>query len=257
MARFRVFCSFAQESALIGEDTMPKDAATANTGDTGAMNTLSVAIVEDDPNLLWHFCGLIEVEPDMRLAGTATSVRDGLAMMERVSADVLLCDLGFPDGNGIDIVRYAVEHHPATHVLVVTMFSDNDHVFYSIEAGAAGYLLKDAMPDQFIEAIRDVVNGGCPINPGIARRLLRAFRRQPPDASSTAVAALACDNPLSARETEILELLAKGLSFSEVAELLFISAHTANAHARKIYRKLAVNSRSEAVYEGRQMGIVS
>jgi len=234
-----------------------KQAEGSGIGDSGIMNSLSVAIVEDDPNLLWHFCGLIEAEPDMRLAGTATGVRDGLAMMERVSADVLLCDLGLPDGNGIDIVRYAVERHPAIHVLVVTMFSDNDHVFHAIEAGAAGYLLKDALPDQFAESIRDVANGGCPINPGIARRLLRAFRRPPPDAPSAAVAASVCDNPLSVRETEILELLAKGLGFGEVAELLFISAHTVTAHVRKIYRKLAVNSRGEAVYEGRQMGIIS
>ncbi|MDP4029530.1 MAG: response regulator transcription factor [Gallionella sp.] len=220
------------------------------------MNTLSVAIVEDDPNLLWHYCALIEAEPDMRLAGTATGVRDGLAMMERVSADVLLCDLGLPDGNGVDIVRFAVDRNAAIHVLVVTMFSDNDHVFHAIEAGAAGYLLKDAMPDQFAESIREVANGGCPINTGIARRLLRAFR-PPPDASSAAVAASAGGNPLSARETEILELLAKGLGFGEVAKLLFISAHTVTAHVRNIYRKLAVNSRGEAVYEGLQMGIIS
>lgn len=236
---------------------MTQAAAAAGNGNTGAMNSMSVAIVEDDPNLLWHYCALIEAEPDMRLAGTATSVQDGIAMMERIGADVLLCDLGLPDGNGVDIVRYAIAQHPEIHVLVVTLFSDNDHVFRAIEAGAAGYLLKDAMPGQFAETIREVANGGSPINPGIARRLLRAFQqRKPLDAPPAVVAASGGGNPLSARETGILELLAKGLSFGEVAELLFISPHTVTAHVRKIYQKLTVNSRSQAVYEARHMGII-
>lgn len=228
---------------------MKEEAGKAGAGDASAMNRLTVAIVEDDPNLLWHYCELIAAEPDMRLAGTATSVRDGLAMMEHTSADVLLCDLGLPDGNGVDIVRYAVERHPEINVLVVTLFSDNDHLFHAIEAGAAGYLLKDALPAEFTETIREVAGGDSPINPGISRRLLHAFRERSPMVAG-------CDNPLSARETEILELLTKGLAFGDVAKSLFISGHTVTAHVRNIYRKLAVNSRSEAVYEGQKMGLL-
>lgn len=239
---------------------MAKEANAVGGGNAGATGSMAVAIVEDDPNLLWHYGALIGAEPDMHLVGTASSVQEGLSMMARVSADVLLCDLGLPDGSGVDVVRHVAERHPATHILVVTLFSDNDHVFRAIEAGAAGYLLKDALPDQFAGSIREVARGGSPINPGIARRLLRAFREQRPLDAQTSAAATTPgggDNPLSARETEILELLAKGLSFGEVAGLLSISVHTVTAHARKIYRKLAVNSRSEAVYEYRQMGVSS
>jgi DNA-binding NarL/FixJ family response regulator len=228
----------------------------ANIGNIGIMNSLAVAIVEDDPNLLWHYSALIGAEPDMRLAGTATGVQDGLAMMERIRADVLLCDISLHDGNGIDIVRYAAKRHPAINILAVTRFSDNAHVFRAIEAGAVGYLLKDAQPDLFAGTIREVVNGCCLPHTHIARR--PRWQRLQATRSPTAVAASGCDdNPLTTRETEILEFLGKGLSFGDVAELLFISAHTVTAHMRNIYQKLSVHSRSKAVYEARQMGLIS
>ena len=212
-----------------------------------------IAIVEDDRTLVEHYRAIIEAEPDMELVASAHTLREGLDMLRWADPDVLLCDLGLPDGSGIDIVRQAFARNPRLHVLVVTLFSDNEHVFSAIKAGAAGYLLKDALPDSFAASIREVASGGSPINAGIARRLLGAFRDAPP-APDRAPSGEA--NPLSARETEILELMAKGLSFGDVAELLAISGHTVTTHVRKIYQKLAVNSRAEAVYEARQMGII-
>lgn len=228
--------------------------STMKGGETN-QNALAVAIIEDDPLLLAHFRDLIEAEPDMRFAGSAGSLKEGMELLEQIENGVLLCDLGLPDGDGIDIVRFAAEQRPALHVLVITIFSDNNHVFSAIEAGAVGYLLKDALPSQFADAIREVAGGGSPINPSIARHLLRSFQQHAPAAAPRPNAATR-NSPLTARETEIIELTAKGLSFGDIAKMLSISTHTVTAHVRKIYQKLAVNSRGEAVYEARQMGII-
>jgi len=144
-------------------------------------------------------------------------------------------------------------------VLVVSMFDDDQHVLDSIEAGAAGYLLKDALPESIVSSIRDLRGGGSPISPGIARRILQRFRvalgpaRPVPPARNGNGAS---SSPLTERETELLRLTAKGLSFDTISELMGISPHTVVAHVRKIYRKLAVHSRGEAVYEATQLGLL-
>jgi DNA-binding NarL/FixJ family response regulator len=146
-------------------------------------------------------------------------------------------------------------------VLVVTMFADDTHVLGSIEAGATGYLLKDARATHIAQAIHEVRAGGSPISPSIARRVLARFRLPPTAPAANAPAAApaagsAGGSPLTERETEILRLVAKGLSFDTVSDLLGISPHTVVTHVKKIYRKLAVNSRGEAVYEAGQMGLL-
>jgi DNA-binding NarL/FixJ family response regulator len=150
-------------------------------------------------------------------------------------------------------------------VLVVTMFGDDAHVVESIEAGATGYLLKDASPERVATSIHEIRAGGAPISPGIARRNLTRFRltvrlepapaaplqQAPPEPLPDARA-----SPLTPRETELLRLTAKGLTFDSIGELLEISPHTVVSHVKKIYRKLAVHSRSEAVYEASQLGLL-
>jgi DNA-binding NarL/FixJ family response regulator len=140
------------------------------------------------------------------------------------------------------------------------MFDDDQHVLDSIEAGAAGYLLKDALPESIVASIRELRVGGSPISPGIARRILDRFRLALAPARASAAparaAAPAADSPLTERETELLRLTAKGLSFDTISELMGISPHTVVAHVRKIYRKLAVHSRGEAVYEATQLGLL-
>jgi len=142
-------------------------------------------------------------------------------------------------------------------VLVVTMFGDDEHVLASIEAGATGYLLKDAMAERVAAGIHELRAGGSPISPSIARRVLARFRvgAVPADRVEAAAVAVA-PSPLTERETEILRLTAKGLSFDTIGELIGISPHTVVAHVKKIYRKLAVHSRGEAVYEAGQMGLL-
>ena len=192
-----------------------------------------------------------------------TTGRAGLAMLDAQPPDVMLVDLGLPDMSGIELIRHAAQHLPGCDVLVVTMFADDAHVMGSIEAGATGYLLKDAQATRIASAIHELRAGGSPISPSIARRVLARFRVAPQAAAAPAPVAPAAPpaaapvaSPLSERETEILRLVAKGFSFDAVGELLAISPHTVVTHVKKIYRKLAVHSRGEAVYEARQMGLL-
>jgi DNA-binding NarL/FixJ family response regulator len=140
------------------------------------------------------------------------------------------------------------------------MFADDAHFIDSISAGATGYLLKDASAARIAAAIHEVHEGGSPITPSIARRVLARFRSATPAAPVAAAAAppvaAAEPSPLSERETELLRLIAKGFQFESVAEVLSISPHTVVTHVKNIYRKLAVHSRGEAVHEARQMGLL-
>jgi DNA-binding NarL/FixJ family response regulator len=211
-----------------------------------------VMIVEDDPAFFNRFSRIVAAQPDFELFA---AVRDGATARDclaRGAPDVLLIDLGLPDLSGIDIIRETAARYPATDILVVSVFGDEQHVIASIEAGATGYLLKDSLPDEFVEVIKELRAGGSPISPVIARRLLTKLR------PATNVIALQDGPraPLSARESEILSFIAKGFSFAEIAKLLEISPHTVTTYVKKIYQKLAVHSRGEAVYEASKMGLL-
>jgi DNA-binding NarL/FixJ family response regulator len=221
--------------------------------------TTRVLIVEDEPEFLRRFTQAVLSDADLALAGTAGSARAAIAMLEAASPDVVLLDLGLPDLDGVEVLRHAMRLPRSCDVLVVSMFDDDQHVLDSIEAGAAGYLLKDALPESIVSSIRELRGGGSPISPGIARRILSRFRlalgpaRPGPPMGRQAETG---GSPLTERETELLRLTAKGLSFDTISELMGISPHTVVAHVRKIYRKLAVHSRGEAVYEATQLGIL-
>jgi DNA-binding NarL/FixJ family response regulator len=224
--------------------------------------TIGVLIVEDEPEFLSRFSEAVLGDPRLRLLGAVSTGKAGLALMDAQPPDVLLVDLGLPDMSGIDLIRHAARHHGNCDTLVVTMFADDAHVIDSIEAGATGYLLKDASAVRIAAAIHEVRDGGSPISPSIARRVLARFRVGTPPApaavasGAAAVATPAEPSPLSERETELLRLVAKGLSFDAVADVLSISPNTVVTHVKNIYRKLAVHSRGEAVHEARQMGLL-
>jgi DNA-binding NarL/FixJ family response regulator len=222
---------------------------------------ISIIIVEDEPEFRRRFAQIIDSEPTMRLAGVAANKREAQVLIDREEFDVMLIDLGLPDGTGIDLIRNVSQRKPDVDIMVVTVFGDEQHVVSSIEAGATGYILKDSTPADVISCIRLLRAGGSPVSPVVARSVLRAIRSRMGGvtANSNTVpprSANAENNPLSARETEILQLLAKGMSFNEIGEILGISPHTVTAHIKKIYRKLAVHSRGEAVYEASQMGLL-
>ncbi len=224
-----------------------------------------VLIVEDEPELLLKFATAVQSDPLLALSGAVPTGKAGMALLDALKPDVLLVDLGLPDISGIEVIRHSALHHPNTDVLVVTMFGDDQHVLASIEAGATGYLLKDALADRICVSIHELRAGGSPITPSIARKVLARFRLPVPatiQASSknpgakSAVSDGSSPASLTEREVDILRLVAKGLSFNEVGDSLGISPHTVVAHVKKIYRKLAVHSRGEAVFEAGQMGLL-
>lgn len=219
--------------------------------------SIRVLIVEDEPEFMHRFSIAVLGDPSLGLTAAVSTGRAGIAMLDLQTPDVLLVDLGLPDMNGVAVIEHAARHHPACDVLVVTMFADDDHVVASIEAGASGYLLKDASAERIAASIHELRAGGAPISPGIARRVLERFRTRAVAASPVASATpVAEPSPLTPREGELLRMIAKGFTFETIGTLLDISPHTVVAHVKKIYRKLAVHSRSEAVYEAGQLGLL-
>src|SRR5690606_19592519 len=230
------------------------------------MSATRVLIVEDEPEFLRRFSDAVIADPGLQLLGAVATGAAALALLDAHPPDVMLVDLGLPDLDGVEVIRHAARRCPECDVLVVTMFGDDEHVVASIEAGATGYLLKDASSERVAAAIHELRAGGAPISPSIARRVLARFRigAAPSSSASSATtssaassrAAAPVESPLTPRETEILRMVAKGLSFETVGEVIGISPHTVVTHVKKIYRKLAVHSRGEAVYEASQMGLL-
>ena len=220
---------------------------------------IRVLLVEDEPGFAERFSDIVRSDPEFELIGIAPNCAAARAILATTGPDILLADLGLPDGSGIEIIRETAKKYPQCDIMVVTVFGDEDHVLASIEAGAAGYVLKDSIPEEFIGLLRQLRAGGSPITPVIARKLLSRFKATAGTASSKASAEAAKpDVPhiLSPRETEVLTYIAKGFSFNEIADLLGMSAHTVTTHVKRIYQKLAVHSRGEAVYEATQMGLL-
>ncbi len=226
----------------------------------------TVAIIEDNIEFLSRFRHVIESSPDFSFIGSAENGADGIALINNVKADAYLVDLGLPDINGIELIKLAVNIHPDCDVMVITMFADDAHVIQSIEAGATGYILKDSTSLDILECIRTLRDGGSPISPLIARRILQRIQPVIPNATvqrasaseMTGNANVAISNELlSEREYQVLQALSKGLSFKEIGSKYYISSHTVARHVKKIYRVLAVHSRGEAVYEATKLGILS
>lgn len=216
-----------------------------------ATSAIRVAVVEDDPAFRTAFAYAVQAAPDMALAWVAATRAEALALLDGPAADVLLVDLGLPDGSGIDVIRATQLAWPRCAVMVTTAFGDETHVIASIEAGASGYLLKDGPPQYVVQEIRTLQQGGSPISPLIARRVLQRLRVAPPPSPVPAGEAL-----LSQREAQVLELAAKGFQFDEIAQRLQVSRHTVQTFVRRIYAKLEVNSKMEAVNEARRMGLL-
>jgi DNA-binding NarL/FixJ family response regulator len=214
------------------------------------LSGISVLVVEDDPRFRRAFAQAVEGAEGLRLAGAAETLAGGRALLEKERPDVLLADLDLPDGNGIDLIRLAREKVPDCDSMVITVFGDEAHVIAAIEAGASGYLLKDLAPEDIAGQIRMLHAGGSPISPVIARRLLTRFRPATPAPDAVLRA------ELSARELEVLGLITKGFTFEEISRLIAVSPHTVGTYVKRIYGKLQVGSKTEAVYEARKLGLV-
>lgn len=223
-----------------------------------AAKGMTVAVVEDDAACRDGLALAIGSAPDMRLAWVAATQAQALALLPGAPLDVLLVDLGLPDGSGLDVIAHARRHWPACAPMVCTIFGDEAHVLAAIQAGAMGYLLKDATPETVVQEVRSLHAGGSPINPLVARKLLLHARQAdapPPDVGTAAPAPDGLP-PLSAREMAVLRLVSRGHTLVEVAQALDVSQHTARTFVRRIYAKLQVKSRAAAVREAARQGLL-
>ena len=200
---------------------------------------IRVALVEDHRTTRESIVEWLGQAPEMTCVGAYGNVRQAEEEIPRQLPDVVLMDINLSEASGIDSVRKLKQAHPEIQFLMVTTYDDTDLIFNALRAGASGYLLKRTAPDELIAAIREVHDGGSPMSMAIARRVVSHFHdtRQP----------AAQEEPLSAREREILDLLTKGLAPKQVAERLGISPHTVHNHLRKIYGKLHVQSQTQAM----------
>lgn len=204
-------------------------------------------LVEDVPEAAaWLAQALSATFPDIAIqrAGTLAEARQSLSA--HPAPQLALIDLGLPDGNGVDFIAELNYRSPKTLCVVASIFDDDQHIFPALRAGAQGYLLKDQDQDSIIQLLQGIIAGRPPLSPAVARKLLAHFRVAPELAVPV----------LTERETEVLRLIAKGLTTAEVARLLSISVNTVPSYVKEIYRKLNVSSRAEAALTARNMGLV-
>jgi DNA-binding NarL/FixJ family response regulator len=199
---------------------------------------ISVAIIEDDKVTRESLESLIRSGEEFEFAGSFSDAESGLEFLGKNPVHIVLVDIHLPVMNGIECVWRLKSQHPEMQFIMCTIFQDDDSVFNALKAGATGYLLKNDNPGKIIDAIREVFDGGSPMTPQIARRVLESFKKP------------LVDNPLhllTKRENEMLGLLVKGLRYKEIADKLFISAATVRTHIYNIYQKLHVQSRTDAI----------
>lgn len=211
--------------------------------------SIRILIADDHPVFRFGLRALLESQADMIVVGEAENGEDAVAMTISLQPDVVLMDINMPDLNGIDATRKITKDAPDINVLIVTMF-DDDTVFTVMQAGARGYLLKGAKGDETLRAIRAVANGEVIFSPGVAEQMMRYFARD------MKVNSEEIPFPeLTARENEILELLAQGLTNSAIAEKLVLSPKTIRNQVSTIFGKLQVATRSEAIIKAREAGL--
>lgn len=208
---------------------------------------IQVLIVDDHAVVREGLRALIETEPGMGLAGEATDGDEAVAQAVALQPDVILLDLMMPRKGGIEAIGEIMAADASARILVLTSFAEDDKVFPAIKAGALGYLLKDASPSELLQAIRDVCRGEPSMHPTIARKLMRELRR-PAELPPT-------EEPLTEREVEVLQLLARGLSNQEIADELVVSERTVRTHVSNILGKLHLANRTQAALYALREGL--
>jgi DNA-binding NarL/FixJ family response regulator len=213
-----------------------------------------VVLIEDHPDTRAYFETSIAQRTELQLAASFDALMPAMQWFDSHQADILLTDLNLPDGSGLSILRKVAACQPNCDMLVISMFGDEDHVIASIEAGAVGYVHKDAGDADIAQVLLDVKQGASPISPMVARGLLTRLKSLQSDAAPVNMPLPGGNGTLTTREKELLELLARGYAYAEIAKLCRISHHTVQSHIKNIYGKLAVNSRAEAVFEASRLG---
>ena len=200
---------------------------------------IDVSIVEDDPHVRKMLASWISRASGFQLAGEWGDAESALAPLEESKPDVVLMDINLPGKSGVDAVKRLKPALPNTQFVMLTVYEDEDHIYNALSAGATGYLLKQTPREEPLAALQDVHRGGSPMTSNIACKIVQSFRQIPAPAAEGEV--------LSPREEEVLDMLTQGFLFKEVADRLNISVHTVNTYVRRIYEKLHVQSRAQAV----------
>lgn len=203
---------------------------------------ITVSVVEDNETYRAALVQTITTNPDFLLADVYRSAEEGLHML-KAPPDIAIIDLQLPGMNGAELILRLKKGDIATQFIVCSVCDDDEHIFSALEAGAAGYLLKESTAAQITTALKELSQGGSPMSPYIARRVIASFQKKPQSASAH----------LSDREVEVLQLLSKGLQYKEIAERLFISYETVKQHLKNIYGKLHVQNKVEALNKWRLM----
>ncbi|CUU22047.1 Twocomponent response regulator CDS [Bradyrhizobium sp.] len=221
-------------------------------GETG--EAITILLVEDDAPTCWRLQdALVKAGYKVRSAGTLGEARQAL---NGGAPRVLLTDLRLPDGHGIELIRETRQRFPDTEIMVISALGDEESVISAITVGATGYLLKDAFPTDIATTVRDLVAGHSPISASIARFIVRRTQGVAPSSVEPPRGPVLNTARLTPREIDILWGIAKGFSYAEIASHLGLSRQTVPGHIKNIYRKLEVHTRSEAVFEAVQQGLI-
>ncbi len=198
---------------------------------------ISVSIVEDLPEIRSALERIIKAEPDMLLLSSSSNAEEATPAIVAAQPDVVIMDINMPGMNGIDCIKKIGGDCPNTQFMIFTIYENDEKIFDALAAGASGYLLKKTAPEKIIDAIKDLYNGGSPMSGMIARRVLGHFKQEKPAGLEI----------LTNKENEILNLLAKGFLYKEIAAKLLITTGTVTQHIHKIYDKLHVSNKTEAI----------
>jgi DNA-binding NarL/FixJ family response regulator len=225
------------------------NASSADADAAPAPAPIRVMIVEDRPETREGLAALIDGTEGFRCIGRFRSMEDALEGMRQPPPDVILMDIGLPGMSGIEGVRLLTSRYPALSILMLTVYDDDERIFDAMCAGACGYLLKKTPPARLLEGLKEVVGGGAPMSPEVARRVVTLFRNVHPPAQA--------DYALTPHEIRLLKLLTDGHNYKTAAAELGITVHTVSFHLRQVYAKLQVHSKTEAVAKALRHGLLS
>ena len=216
------------------------------------MSIISIGLIDDNPVLLSNISHNLSVFEELRIDFTAINGVDALEKLTRYNPDIILMDIEMPVMDGIEATREIKKRNPLQKIMMLTVLDREDKIFEAIKAGASGYLLKDEKPGRILKSIEELMDGGAPMSPIIAAKTLEILRKHPAEKEITEVSLSPQSFNLSMREIEILENIANGLSYTQIADRLFVSAKTVRKHTENIYQKLHVHSKLEAVQLARK-----